>query len=445
MTEADLDTDTPAITFAERTGLINADLTIGADVAGARALLANAWLCSPGVKLHGKGFIVSPARADFLGRARREGLDRHIRPYRNGRDLTGRSRNVFAIDLLGLGEAEVRRRYPEVYQYLLTAVKPERDGNARPTYRDNWWLFGEPRREQRPALAGLPRYIATVETAKHRLFQFLDAAILPDNMLVCVASDDPFHLGVLSARPNLLWTAAQGGTLEDRPRYTKTQCFDPYPFPLASPERRAAIGDWAEELDATRKEVLAAHPDLTLTGLYNLHARVVAGEGIDADERARGRVDLIAELHRRIDAATIAAYGWPADVTDDDIVARLVLLNSDRRAEERRGHVQWLRADFQQARAGVASIDSAGTMEQIEATLPAIARRKPTFPRDALGQTAAVFDALRGGGSLSAAAIAARFVQGRRVEPRIEATLRALERLGHVAAGPAGYRLSRAA
>ena len=49
-------------------------------------------------------------------------------------------------------------------------------------YRDNWWIFGEPRRGLRPMLANLPRYIATVETAKHRAFQFLDAAIAPTKM-----------------------------------------------------------------------------------------------------------------------------------------------------------------------------------------------------------------------------------------------------------------------
>ena len=44
---------------------------------------------------------------------------------------------------------------------LVERIKPERDQNNRTTYRDNWWLFGEPRRDLRPALAGLRRYIAT--------------------------------------------------------------------------------------------------------------------------------------------------------------------------------------------------------------------------------------------------------------------------------------------
>ena len=71
-------------------------------------------------------------------------------------------------------------------------MKPERDQNNRDTYRLNWWIFGEPRREFRPSLAGLSRYIATVETSKHRFFTFLDQDILPDNKLIAIALDDAF-------------------------------------------------------------------------------------------------------------------------------------------------------------------------------------------------------------------------------------------------------------
>jgi hypothetical protein len=452
--ESGLDTDAPVIAFRERRGRINADLTVGADVTSAQPLLANEWICSPGVKLHGAGFIVSRAEAEFLGLGRRDGLDRHIRPYRNGRDLMARSRGAMVIDALGLSNEDVRRRYPEVYQHLLTNVRPERlkQVERSPTpdalaYAQAWWLFGKPRPELRRALTGLPRYIATVETAKHRVFQFLDAATLPDNMLVCIASDDPFHLGVLSARANLAWTAAQGGTLEDRPRYTKSVCFDPFPFPLATPSQRVRIGDFAEELHANRKEVLALHPDLTLTGLYNLRDKVDAGEPLDLieqDQRARGRIDLLIDLHRLIDDAVAEAYGWPADLPDEEIVASLVALNAERRAAEKRGHVEWLRPDYQLDRAGAARLPTQGP-EQMEALLPDARARKPAFPRDLVGQTAAVFDALSDGGAFTASDIAARFAQGRRAEPRIAATLAALTRLGHAAAEAERFRLRRAA
>src|ERR1700722_951929 len=78
------------------------------------------------------------------------------------------SRNVMVIDLFGLSSEHVRLRFPEVYQWIYDHVKPERDQNRRATYSENWWTFGEPRASFRPALEGLPRYIATVETAKHR-------------------------------------------------------------------------------------------------------------------------------------------------------------------------------------------------------------------------------------------------------------------------------------
>ena len=81
---------------------INADLTIGVDVTRANALRANEGLCSPGVKLHGAGFIVTPAQAAQLGLGRRPGLENHIRPYRNGRDLRPErieaSRRTFPAD-----------------------------------------------------------------------------------------------------------------------------------------------------------------------------------------------------------------------------------------------------------------------------------------------------------------------------------------------------------
>lgn len=101
------------------------------------------------------------------------------------------------IDLYGVDIQEVRQNYPEVYQHLVMTVKPERDRNNRDTYKKFWWVFGEPRRELRPALEGLPRYIATVETAKHRIFQFLDSEFLPDNRVVCIASDEAYHLGTV--------------------------------------------------------------------------------------------------------------------------------------------------------------------------------------------------------------------------------------------------------
>ncbi|SHI12764.1 type IIL restriction-modification enzyme MmeI [Bradyrhizobium erythrophlei] len=143
----------------------DSDLTIGVDVTAAKALEANEGVSSPGVKLHGAGFIVSRLEAEHLGLGKRPGLEKHLREYRHGRDLTSRPRGVLVIDLFGLREDEVRRQFPEVYQHVKLEVKEKiainskgeqefigRDWNNRESYKEKWWIFGEPREELRPAL-----------------------------------------------------------------------------------------------------------------------------------------------------------------------------------------------------------------------------------------------------------------------------------------------------
>ena len=88
------------VEFSERYGLIHPDLTIGPNTAAAVPLKANEGLSCPGVKLHGAGFIVTPEKARELGLGKIPGLDRHIRQYRNGRDITSRPRGVMVIDLV---------------------------------------------------------------------------------------------------------------------------------------------------------------------------------------------------------------------------------------------------------------------------------------------------------------------------------------------------------
>lgn len=138
------------------------------------------------------------------------GLDQHIRQYRNGRDLTASPRDVMVIDLFGLGADEVRQKYPAAYQWLVEKVKPERDQNNRKSRRNNWWLFGETNPKLRQQLQELPRYIATVETTKHRVFQFLSDKMMPDNKLVVIALSDAAQLGVLSSNTHTAWALSAG-------------------------------------------------------------------------------------------------------------------------------------------------------------------------------------------------------------------------------------------
>jgi len=343
------------VSFKSQHGKISADLTTGADVSSAVSLTANDGLSCPGVKLHGSGFIVTPEEAKTLGLGKIKGLEKIIRPYRNGKDLNDAPRGVMVIDLLGLTADEVREKYPEVYQQVLTRVKPERESKGATkdgaVYAKLWWLFGKPRQELRLALAELRRYIATTETSKHRFFQFLDVEILPDNMVIAIALDDALYLGILSSRIHVAFSLTAGGRLGvgNDPRYNKSRCFDPFPFPICGEVERKPIRKLAEELDAHRKRVQARH-GLTLTGLYNVLEKIRAGEKLTDKEKVihdAGLVSVLKQLHDDLDAAVFAAYGWPATLTDAEILERLVALNAERAAEEKRGIVHWLRPEYQ--------------------------------------------------------------------------------------------------
>lgn len=318
---------------------------------------------------------------------------------------------------------KVRTRFPAVYQHVLDKVKPERDHNNRESYKRNWWVHGEPRRDLRPALEGLPRYVATVETARHRVFQFLDAATLPDNMLIAIALDDAAALSVLSSRLHVVWALKAGGTLEDRPRYNKSLCFDPFPFPDATEAQKARLRALGEELDAHRKAQAAAHPRLTLTATYNVLEKLRAGERIEGKDREtynQGLVGILKGIHDRIDAAVAAAYGWPADLDDEAILTRLVELNRARAAEEAQGLIRWLRPDYQNP-AGRAAL-AKGQQVELDVGAAAEAANKALWPKALPEQIAAVRAVLSDMGEATPEQVARQFKRARAasVKPLLE-------------------------
>ena len=299
------------------------NLQIGADLNSSIALTANAKLAHRGVQTIGAGFIVSPDEAKALGSGTNAEIGKRIRGYRNGRDLTDKPRGVKVIDLFGLTADEAQAQWPLLYQHVLIHVKPERDQNNRDSYRQKWWIHGEPRKDLRPALAGLPRYIATVETSKHRFFTFLEQEILPDNKLIAIASDDAYVMGILSSAIHVNWSLATGSWLGvgNDSVYAKSRCFEPFPFPaLEESPLKQRIRDLGERLDAHRKTQQALHPDLTLTGMYNVLEAVRAGTPLTAKEKAihdKGLVSILQQIHDELDAAVFEAYGW-SDLAERD-------------------------------------------------------------------------------------------------------------------------------
>ena len=185
-----------------------------------------------------------------------------IRDYRNGRDLADRPRGVMARYLFGF---LTRKRCNAISNGVFngsSTVKPERDQNRTTSYRDNWWIFGENRAGTgAQCRMDLQRFIATItETTKHERSSVLDAAILPDNMLVSSAMDDGHALGPLQPPPHRLGTRRWRPTRRrQRPALQQDALLRNLPFPDATAAQQTRIGELAEQLDAHRKRQQAAH------------------------------------------------------------------------------------------------------------------------------------------------------------------------------------------
>lgn len=292
----------------------------------------------------------------------------------------------------------------------------------------------------------LNRFIATVETSKHRVFAFLDKSIVPDNKLIVTAHSDAYVIAVLSSQIHVTWSLATGSRLEDRPVYVKTTCFETFPFPaLEEGPLKSQLRELGERLDGHRKRQQALHPHLTLTGIYNVLEKLRAGEALNAKEKQihdDGLVTLLRQIHDEIDAAVLSAYGWDdlrsadtlvrnPEAFEEELLTRLVALNHERAAEEKRGLVRWLRPEYQNPAANAAPVE-----EQAEIELPEAGKsaRAPvstlTWPNKLPEQVARIRSLLPETGP-DPAALSARFGRAnKKREEQIAAILETLRGLG---------------
>ncbi|GHH13252.1 hypothetical protein GCM10008023_13290 [Sphingomonas glacialis] len=391
------------VDLTEAIGTVHANLKLGADVASATPLKSNSNMSFMGVIPSGLGFRLTEDDLNQLGLARQE-VAKVVREYLVGNELTDNKPAGLIIDYNVSDEAQAKAASPVLFQFVWNRLKESRAARSGDTadsqqYAKEWWRFAKPRPEMRAALSALGRYVATTETSKHRWFTFLPESILPDQKIRVVASDDAYILGILTSRVHVAWADATGGRqgVGNDPVYNNTTCFDPFPFPADVPEPfKARVRDEAESLDALRKRVLADHADLTLTGLYNVLEALKAGRPLNDKERDihdRGLVTLIRQHHDAIDSAVAEAYGWPADLSDEDILSRLVALNQARAAEEAKGLIRWLRPEFQAPGATAPQVNATLDLGDAPAAAPATVIPWPKTLAEQVSTVAAILAA----------------------------------------------------
>ncbi len=299
---------------------INADLTAGVDLTLARGLRENEGIAFNGDQKTGP-FEITDATAQAILDAPNPD-ERHnsavVWPWVNGRDLTTRSRNMWIVDFgtMPINEAAL---YEAPFEYIKRHVLPVRKTSRNERLAQEWWVHERSRPEMRQRFAALHRYIATPRVAKHRLFVWLDARVVPDCQLIVFARDDDYFFGVLHSSVHELWALRQGTQLETRPRYTPTTTFETFPFPECNEDQREQIARAARSLDERRNGWLnppglsaAELQKRTLTNLYNQ------------------RPEWLAQAHERLDRMVYAAYGWEYPLEAEGVLARLVELNLSR-------------------------------------------------------------------------------------------------------------------
>lgn len=332
-------------------GKIQSDLSVGANLDSCIDLKSNRELSWMGVIPNGvKGFRIGYQTAKSWDYT--EPYTDVIKPYLGGAALKDGKAPTLIIDLHDVPLTELQTKHLKIYQHLLETVKVDRDTARRKKVRENWWLFEESRPGLRRSIESLDRYIATVETTKHRAFSFVGANVIPDQKLRVISSDDASLLAILSSKIHIIWATSTGGDLGPTPVYNNTVCFDPFPFPYLfdQPALKSRLSDLGERLDKHRKDRQAEHPRLTLTQMYNVLENLRAGDVIEGKNKQiyeDGLIGILRQIHDEIDAVTAEAYGWLNDLSDENILKCLVKLNRERALEEAKGQIRWLRPEYQ--------------------------------------------------------------------------------------------------
>lgn len=259
----------------------------------------------------GTGFIVSDAIAKRLHDVGEESVVRRYLDSDDLADAVGAVPRRWIIDF-GTMPLEGAKKYPGSLKILRREVKPGREDN--PDLHRYWWRFWRPRPEMRNALEGLDRYIVSTLTGKRLLLAWAEPDWCPSNAVGVFALDDDYSMGVLASNAFDAWAWGESSTLKDDLRLTPSTVFETFPWPASTQGQRAAVAEASRALFARRHEIVVAE-QIGLTELYNL-----------VDDGAY--TDLLG-LHRFLDEAVAACYGWSRPTAHDrsEILKRLGDMN----------------------------------------------------------------------------------------------------------------------
>ena len=245
--------------------------------------------------------------------------------------------------------------WPELLAIVEERVKPERMHNKRDTRRKRWWQFGDRQPALQAATEGLKRALAISYVGQHAAFTFLPKGMVYAQTAIVFPLSEYAAFCALQSRPHEIWARFFGSSLEDRLRYTPSDCFETFPFPEhweTHPDLEAAgkaYYDFRAALMVRNDEGMTKtynrfhdpyENDPDIAELRALHAAMDRAV-LDAYRWDDIPTDCDFFLDHEIDEATWGRkkkpyrYRWP-DAVRDEVLARLLALNAERAADEAR-------------------------------------------------------------------------------------------------------------
>jgi len=291
-----------------RSGLRSGDEQ-AANLSTAQRLTGNAGVSFQGPVLVGDFEVEAKMARQWLREPNPHGRSNAevVRPLTNGKDITARSRGIWVVDFNAMPEADASL-YEMPFEQVRLHVKPIRDTNRDESRKRRWWLHGRLGTEWRAATKNVPRYIATTRVAKHRTFVWFSTISWISDAVVGIARADDTTFGILHSRFHELWSLRMGTSLEDRPRYTPTTCFETFPFPAGlTPADTAHQRTETLENGAVIPEIRGQSP-ISPDSVPTVDQGIAAKSGSDPESPAAADIPGADALRRMASAIATAAH-----------------------------------------------------------------------------------------------------------------------------------------
>ena len=297
-------------------------------------LAANAYKSFNGSKIYGQGFTFddsgpaddttpgTPSPIATLERliTRNGEVKKVIFPYIGGEEVNSSPTHAYhryTIDFRDRSEEECHREWPDLLNIVEGKVRPERQRRKpngelvlRSPLPEKWWQHGDRRPALYEAVNDCVEVCITGLIRKHHAFALVKKGMVYAHTTIVFPLLHKGYFSILQSSIHWFWSDFQGASLEDRPIYTPTTCFQTFPFPWNLQEQSAKSTLVNKCLEQTclagkayhqiRSELMIANSE-GLTDTYNRFH--------DPSETSPGLLEL-RRLHREMDQAVLQAYGW---------------------------------------------------------------------------------------------------------------------------------------